>query len=183
MDYITKQGGRTLEQAVSEVLKRIKQKLNGMGSTISKVLTSTTRNHISNRFPGSTHYNPEKITEGESKMSVNGATGQSIINIPGFSRAWHDITIRPVNAKMLAIPIHREAYGKSPKQFDNLFGVRGKKVLFRKDGETLVGMFALANSAFQPQDASIAPSDETYASEIGNQISRELDDDSLTQGL
>lgn len=183
MNYITKQGGRTLEQAVSEVLKRIKQKLNGMGSTISKVLTSTTRNHISNRFPGSTHYDPDKITEGESKMSVNGATGESIINIPGFSRAWHDITIRPVNAKMLAIPIHREAYGKSPKQFDNLFGVRGKKVLFKNDNGTLVGMFALANSAFQPQDSSIAPSDETYANEIGNQISRELDDDSLTQGL
>ena len=183
MNYITKYGGRTLEQAVSEVLKRIKQKLNGMGSTISKVLTSTTRNHISNRFPGSTHYNPDKITEGESKMSVNGATGESIINIPGFSRAWHDITIRPVNAKMLAIPIHREAYGKSPKQFYNLFGVRGKKVLFKNDNGTLVGMFALANSAFQPQDSTIAPSDETYANEIGNQISRELDDDSLTQGL
>lgn len=51
---------------------------------------------------------------------------------------------------MLAIPIHREAYGKSPREFDNLFGIRGKKVLFRKDGESLVGMFALANSAFQP---------------------------------
>ena len=106
--------------------------------------------HYQNRFPGSTHYDPDKITEGESKMSVNGATGESIINIPGFSRAWHDITIRPVNAKMLAIPIHREAYGKSPKQFDNLFGIRGKKVLFKNDNGTLVGMFALANSAFQP---------------------------------
>ena len=182
MQYITPQG-RTLEQAISEVLKRIRNKLNGMGSTISKVLTSTTRNHISNRFPGSSHYDVNKVNEGKSRTSPNGASGESIIDIPGFSRAWHDITIRPVNAKMLAIPIHREAYGKSPKQFDNLFGIRGKKVLFRKDGESLVGMFALANSAFQPQDASIAPSDQTYASEIGNQISRELDDDSLTQGL
>lgn len=182
MNYITPYG-RTLEQAVSEVLKRIKQKLNGMGSTISKVLTSTTRNHISSRFPGSTHYDVDKVQEGKSNTSPNGATGESIIDIPGFSRAWHDITIRPVNAKMLAIPIHREAYGKSPRQFDNLFGIRGRKVLFRKDGESLVGMFALASSAFQPQDASIAPSDERYASEIGNQISRELDDVSLTQGL
>ena len=121
-----------------------------MGSTISKVLTSTTRNHISNRFPGSTHYDVNKVNEGKSSTSPNGAYGESIIDIPGFSRAWHDITIRPVNAKMLAIPIHREAYGKSPRQFDNLFGIRGKKVLFRKDGESLVGMFALANSAFQP---------------------------------
>ena len=182
MQYITPYG-RTLEQAVSEVLKRIKQKLNGMGSTFSKVLTSTTRNHISSRFPGSTHYDVDKVNEGKSKASPNGATGESIIDIPGFGRAWHDITIRPINAKMLAIPIHREAYGKSPKQFDNLFGIKGRKVLFRKDGESLVGMFALANSAFQPQDASIAPSDEKYASEIGNQISRELDDVSLTQGL
>ena len=131
-------------------MKRIREKLNGMGSTISKVLTSTTRKHVSDRFPGSTHYNPDKITEGQYRGSVNGATGESIINIPGFSRAWHDITIRPVNAKMLAIPIHREAYGKSPKQFDNLFGIKGKKVLFRNDNGTLVGMFALANSAFQP---------------------------------
>lgn len=182
MNYITPQG-RTLEQAVSEVLKRIRQKLNGMGSTISKVLTSTTRNHISNRFPGSSHYDVDKVQEGKSNTSPNGANGEIIIDIPGFSRAWHDITIRPVNAKMLAIPIHREAYGKSPREFDNLFGIKGRKVLFRKDGESLVGMFALANSAFQPQDSSIAPSDERYASEIGNQISRELDDDSLTQGL
>lgn len=86
-----------------------------MGSTISKVLTSTTRNHISNRFPGSTHYDVNKVNEGKSGTSPNGATGESIIDIPGFSRAWHDITIRPVNAKMLAIPIHREAYGKSPR--------------------------------------------------------------------
>ena len=114
MQYITPYG-RTLEQALSEVLKRIKQKLNGMGSTISKVLTSTTRNHISNRFPGSSHYDVDKVNEGKSRTSPNGATGESIIDIPGFGRAWHDITIRPINAKMLAIPIHREAYGKSPK--------------------------------------------------------------------
>lgn len=60
MNYITPYG-RTLEQAVSEVLKRIRNKLNGMGSTISKVLTSTTRNHISNRFPGSNHYDVDKV--------------------------------------------------------------------------------------------------------------------------
>ena len=150
MNYITPYG-RTLEQAVSEVLKRIRNKLNGMGSTISKVLTSTTRNHISSRFPGSSHYDVNKVNEGKSRTSPNGATGESIIDIPGFGRAWHDITIRPINAKMLAIPIHREAYGKSPRQFaDNLFGIKGRKVLFRKDGESLVGMFALANSAFQP---------------------------------
>lgn len=60
MNYITPYG-RTLEQAVSEVLKRIRNKLNGMGSTISKVLTSTTRNHISSRFPGSSHYDVDKV--------------------------------------------------------------------------------------------------------------------------
>lgn len=161
MAYLTP-SGKTLEEAINEVVKRIREKLKGMGSTISKTLVSTTRNHIKERFPGSSHYDVEKVVEGENNVLSNGAMGESVIGIPGFSRAWRDITIKPVNAKMLAIPIHREAYGKSPTQFDNLFGIRGKRALFKKDGGSLVAMFALAESAFQPQDSSIAPSDKTY---------------------
>ena len=70
MGFVTKTG-KTLEEAVYAVIQRLKGKLNGMGNAISQSLAQTTRDHLIDRFPGSTHYSPEKVTEGQRSSTEN----------------------------------------------------------------------------------------------------------------
>lgn len=100
------------------------------GKTISDAMLNTTKNHISMRFPKSSHWDPSKVVK-DQEISTN-ITGRSSINIniPGASRAFHDVTILPVHAKALTIPMHASAYGKKASDFNNLFTIPGKKALF-----------------------------------------------------
>lgn len=77
---------------------------------------------------------------------------------------------------MLAIPISEEAKGKSPRDFDGLFRPKGRNVLLMKKGGELAAMFALSEQAFQKQDATLLPSDETFADRIGDRFFREFDE-------
>lgn len=174
MGFVTKTG-KTLEEAVYAVIQRLKGKINGMGNAISQSLARTTKDHLHDRFPGSTHYSPEKVTEGPRSSTENSAIGEANVDIPGFSRAWHDVTIKPIRTKYLAIPIHQSAYGKSPSEFKDLFIKKDTHALFQKRGEGIVALFALASQAFQKQDSSIAPSDQTYADNIAKSLFNEID--------
>jgi hypothetical protein len=82
----------------------------------------TVRNHFKTIYPGSTHYAPEKVTIGKPDKNV----GEINIDVPGVTRAYHNITIVPKRANYLTIPIHRAAYGLSAKSFPDLFIVRKK---------------------------------------------------------
>lgn len=73
------------------------------------------------------------------------------------------MTIRPVMAKALTIPIHASSFGKKTSDFNGLFTIKGKNALFQKQGSGIVALFALAKSAFQKQDPTLAPSDEKLA--------------------
>lgn len=72
------------------------------------------------------------------------------IDIPGASRAWHDIDIYPKNGAYLAIPLLPEAEGLSPSAFSGLFrpwrkgGGEKMNVLALKNGSSLVFMYALS---------------------------------------
>ena len=183
MGFVTKTG-KTLEEAVYAVIQRLKGKLNGMGNAISQSLAKTTKDHLRDRFPASTHYSPEKVTEGQRSSTQDSAIGEASIDIPGFSRAWHDVTIKPIRTKYLAIPIHQSAYGKRPSDFTGLFIKKDKKALFQKQGEGIVALFALASQAFQKQDSTIAPSDQTYADNIAKALFNEIDNlEDLGRGI
>lgn len=109
---------------------------------------------------GSNHYN----TDGIQEARVVGDTVQIPITIPGITRALHDIVIRPVEAKALAIPVHASAYGLSPREYSNynsgekLFIPKGKDYLAKVDenGE-LVVMYVLKKQVHQYQDKSLLP--------------------------
>lgn len=75
--------------------------MQNVGKTISTALTETTRRHVETIYPGSSHWNPDKITPGNSTST----TGETNIDIPGASRAYHDIDIFPKYRKFLTIPI------------------------------------------------------------------------------
>ena len=54
------------------------------------------------------------------------------IDVPGVTRAYHDITIVPRIRKALTIPMHKAAYGKAAGSFNDLF------VLTKKDGKAFL---------------------------------------------
>ena len=145
------------------------------GSQIAQVLEEETRQHVSERYPGSKHWDPSKVNASASESTGQKSQGSIEIGIPGASRAFHDVTIMPKNAEHLAIPIHSSAKGKSPRDFTDLFKPEGKNVLMQKQDTGIVAMFALAEQAFQKRDSTLLPTDAKYAEAIGNRFFQQLD--------
>ena len=133
-------------------------------------MTKSVKNWVQQRYPGSKHYDPSKVNQGDSL----GVIGTVNVDIPGISRAYRDVTIRPIRARALTIPIHQSAYGKKVADFNDLFKPKGKNILARNINGQLVAMFALAKSAFQKQDSSLMPPDENLASGIFRALCQKL---------
>lgn len=161
--------GLTIGEAIQQILSQCSVPQATAKAVVQDSLYTTTVNHIHMRYPGSTHWDTSKV-----KKTPDGGVG---IDIAGASRAYHDIDIRPIRAKFLAIPIHAAAYGKSPKDFGKqLFTIKGKRALFIKKGSGIVAMFALAKKAHQPQDKTLLPSDATYSKNISTRVAKLMHD-------
>jgi hypothetical protein len=88
------------------------------------------------------------------------------IRHPVVSRAFRSISIRPKNAKRLAIPVHRLAYGRRPAELFEPLGLKfaGNTIVQPQgDGEEDLVLYVLVRSVTQPQDRSLMPSDEEMA--------------------
>lgn len=99
--------------------------------------------------------------------------------MPGASRAYHDIDIRPKAKQSLTIPLHQEAFGKKATDFNNLFVVKtnaGKAFLAMNNGGDLQMMYLLSQHVHQKKDSSIMPSDNTIANEQFGRLARLIDD-------
>lgn len=105
------------------------------------------------------------------RMEKEGSRAVVVVPIPGITRAFGDLHIRPQNAKALTIPINAVAYGVRAPELAargwDLFTLSGKQgpgagVLFgRKAGEgSTVALYLLRTSADIPQDRGLMPSDE-----------------------
>ena len=125
-------------------------------------MTNSVKNWVQQRYPNSKHWDPNKVTS-DKGVGLEGITN---VDIPGAGRAYHDVIIRPVRAKMLTIPMHSAAFHHSAKDFNDLFKPKGKNILARNVNGQLVAMFALAKSAFQKKDSSLMPTDDNLASGI-----------------
>ena len=169
---ITDRFGNSIDYAISKMLSRLNSKLNNSGSIISNSLTQSTRRHVETIYPGSQHWNPEKITPGNSTSN----SGETNIDIPGANRAYHDIDIVPKFRKYLTIPISKQSYGRKSSEFNNTF------ITFKKDGKTgligqksdagsVVWLYRLVKHVHQNQDSNLLPSDDTYATNIFGRIS------------
>ena len=133
-------------------------------------MTKAVKNWVQQRYPNSQHWDPNKVTQGDSL----GVIGTTNVDIPGASRAYHDVVIKPVRARHLTIPIHQIAYGKKVSDFNDLFKPKGKNILARNVNGNLVAMFALATSAFQKKDSSLMPPDEHLAGGIFRAITSKI---------
>lgn len=140
-----------------------------VGKSLQELLAEWMRqlNSTRGKHP-SEHFSPTGIHEPvvqDSNVSVP-------IYIPGITRALHDITIRPVEAKALAIPVDVSAYGISPREYNNvhpkgtkdaLFIPSGKDYLARKDANNvgkLILMYLFKDEVFQAQDRTLLPPDD-----------------------
>lgn len=161
--------GRSPEQRVKEILKSVQDKLNNSGKTMQVAINQTIRRHFQSIYPGSKHYAPEKVTNA-------GALGtRAIVNVdvPGITRAYKNLDIRPKKAKHLTIPMHREAYGLSPREVDGLFyakNKRGTEMLAKIEGGALVVMYILKDYVHQTMDQRLMPSDQQLVDNIKARI-------------
>lgn len=124
---------------------------------------NTSRHHAGH--PPSNHFSPTKVSDPVVKTD-SVIVG---INIPGITRAYHDIDIYPKEASALAIPLHASAYGIAPREINDrglytMFrikedGVPGN-VLYRNEDDQLIPMYALVQHVHQNQDPSLMPTDQ-----------------------
>lgn len=121
MIRIVSSSGKTAEQAVSGLLDRMSSALDLMAKPMQDQLLQQTRRHISRKYPGSSHWNPSKVIPSALSLARTACTAEIDINIPGATRAYHDITIVPRFRKALTIPLAKEAIGKKASDFSNLF--------------------------------------------------------------
>ena len=168
---IQTQSGQPIEYGLKSIFTRILDNISRNFSGIaSGTMTSSVKSWVQKRYPNSKHWEPNKVTSGKG-VGLEGITN---VDIPGASRAYHDINIRPVRAKMLTIPMHSDAFHHSARDFNDLFKPKGKNILARNVNGQLVAMFALAKSAFQKQDSSLMPTDENLASGIFKALCQKL---------
>lgn len=162
--------GQSPSQGISSILAKIKSKLDTESGKISQSsMLWTVKNHVQTIYPNSQHYSPEKVTEN----SATGRVGVINIDIPGITRAYHDIDIYPKRSKSLTIPLHRDAYGKNARSFQDLFVVKkknGKAFLARHNGGSIEMMYVLSKHVHQNQDTRLMPSDETLATNIFSRL-------------
>jgi len=163
---IVAQNGQTPQQAVHQALQRVQQKLQNSGRLLQDSVLWTVRNHFQTIYPGSRHYAPDKV---QPLGFSNGSTPQGTVDIdvPGVTRAYHDMDIRPRWRKALTIPIVRQAYGKRASDFSDLFVVKNRRTghsfLAQRQGGITTYLFLLVKRVFQRQDPSLMPTDETLA--------------------
>ena len=159
--------GGSIAKMFSSIVERVNRE---SGKIMSESMTKVVRDHISFKYPGSEHYNPSKVNDGKSL----GIYGETNIDIPGITRAYGNLTIRPKLARALTIPLHQSAFGKKATEFDDLFIPKGKNILARSEGGQLVAMYALASSVNQKQDKSLMPADSTLANNIFKALTTKL---------
>ena len=162
---ITTTDGRYPDDAIKDILRKVAYKLGTRGTKVAvESMANCIKRHFQMRYPGSKHYAPEKV-------NVEGDT--VVVDVPGVTRAYHDMLIRPVHAQHLAIPLHRSAYGIKPTEAGDLFYTKNKagtEMLAKVEGGALVVMYILKDEVHQKQDPTIMPSDSILVDAIKRNI-------------
>lgn len=84
------------------------------------------------------------------------------INSHGIKRVWGAVTIRPIKAKALTIPVHWLAYGKRVGELQRTMTVyrpKGADFLATTIDQVMTPLYVLKAAVTLPQDRLILPSD------------------------
>lgn len=171
------QNNNSIEVGIAQLFRRLQSYLSQKsGKFIAEAISTSVKNHFGRLHPGSSHFDPNKAN-----ASLDTSLNQGVVDVdvPGISRAYHDIDILPKTKQALTIPMHREAYGKKAADFDDLFLVKrkdGKAFLARNNGGNLSMMFFLAKHVHQRKDSGLMPTDDTLAINSMSRLSRLISD-------
>ena len=128
--------GNSPKSAVESKLSSLLQRVRNSGKLIQDGLLWTTRNHFSTIYPGSTHYSPDKVQPASISNGMNPSAAVDV-DVPGVTRAYHDLDIRPRFRRALTIPMHRDAYGRRASSFSDTFVLKkknGSRFIVQKSG-------------------------------------------------
>lgn len=148
------------------VLEKTKDHLDAMAATRHKVADRLGAEHskfyeyASGRLAGSPR-NQTTVLENVSEASATIA----IKNTPGLSRAWHDLTIRPVEKRALTLPISRVSHGKRVadlrREGHEIFRPKGTNILAENSGKSknarMRPLYALVGRVTVPKDEGLLP--------------------------
>ena len=162
---------KQIQNGMNSILRSAGQNLAKCIRKHMRTLNSTRHSALSGGRH-SNHFSPNKVLE--PVVADNNVT--VAVAIPGISRAYHDIDIYPKEANALAIPLHESAYGISPRENNDrgiykLFRINKSgstekgNVLYRKEGDELIAMYALTQHVHQTQDSSLMPTNEQMTDE------------------
>lgn len=91
------------------------------------------------------------------------------INSPGIKRVWGEVTIRPIKAKALTIPVHWLAYGKRVGELQRTMTVyrpKGSDFLATTIDQVMTPLYVLRAAVTLPQDRLILPSDAALGQSV-----------------
>ena len=153
---LTDAAGRTPAEGVADILRRYLNALTDKDAreAAASGMLKKIREHVSNRYPGSKHWNPRRVVR----------RGDTVyVGIEGASRAYRDIDIYPKKANWLTIPVYGPAKGHSAREFTGLFRPKGRDFLGRVERGMLVVYYALSKHVHQRQDRTLMPDDTDLA--------------------
>lgn len=95
----------------------------------------------------------------------DGRSARLVMSSAVFRRAFETFTVTPVKARALTLAVHRESYGRSAREFGDLFIFKSKETgdafLARNDGGgEITVLYLLKASVTQRQDRTLLPDDE-----------------------
>ena len=152
----------------------------GAASAAAETLAGTVQDHV-RTIAGGRHRTASRLgamptghlAEGAEniRMEKEGARAVVVVPIPGITRAFGDLHIRPTNKKALTIPINAVSYGVRASDLSDsgwsLFTLPARQgpgtgILFgrRAGTQSTVALYLLRASADIPQDRGLMPSDE-----------------------
>ena len=120
------------------------------------------------------------------RMEKEGSRAVVVGPIPGITRAFGDLHIRPTNKKALTIPINAVAYGMRAPELSahgwSLFTLPAREgpgagILFgrRAGAKSAVALYLLRESADIPQDRGLMPSDEEMGEALAYGVKMEIE--------
>ena len=128
------------------------------------------------------------LSDGAANIRMEKAGRRAVVTvpIPGITRAFHDLHIRPRNAKALTIPINAVAYGMRAPELAargwSLFTLPAKEgpgagILFgrRAGARSTVALYLLRERADVPQDRELMPSDEEMGEALAYGVQAEIE--------
>lgn len=122
------------------------------------------------------------LTKGARAITWHAAPTYGVVEvaIPGISRAFADLTIRPVRAKQLTIPANAVSYGRRVSEMKALGwkiargSGKGKNILFGRRGKERRVLYWLKDEVTVPMDRGLLPADAKVAETVNQAMAREV---------